>query len=116
MAAKHTPGPWMARAYEQGAGHMDCIEVQGSGGTVCRMSSANVRDTADARVIAAAPELLEVVDEAGAALANWHHAIGLAIGEGRGLNQRTTEDLHYNIGLWIDGLRAAVARATAGEG
>ena len=48
----------MMRTYEQGAGRPDRIEVEAYGITVCSLSAADLHDAADARLIAAAPELL----------------------------------------------------------
>jgi len=81
----------MMRTYEQGAGRPDRIEVEAYGITVCSLSAADLHDAADARLIAAAPELLEAL----AALLWQHDHNGGVL-----------------CGMALQDARAAVARAT----
>lgn len=56
--AKHTPGPWELTHYVSGtwvvAPKADSVEI-----TVCCLPNETVHSTANARLIAAAPDLLE---------------------------------------------------------
>lgn len=68
-AAKHTPGPWMVQMRRGSLGTRGHIAVLGpdfgSGhGDVVRTMGTTEREEANARLIAAAPELLAAVKEA----------------------------------------------------
>lgn len=56
--AKHTPGPWMAREYE------DCTWEVTAQGPYGKLNLAEGIDEYDARLIASAPDLLEALEEA----------------------------------------------------
>lgn len=63
-AAKHTPGPWQQSGVRQKLGNEDCIRVGPDGFAVAflpigRRPHEQAGAIADARLIAAAPELLE---------------------------------------------------------
>ena len=58
MEAKHTPGPW---SYRDDSGY--CAQIDGSNGAVICCFDQDPHD-ADARLITAAPELLEALKDA----------------------------------------------------
>lgn len=62
IAAKHTPGPWRAREHNSGASIVDAGPFQ----ILLTNTVGATADvwTANARLIAAAPELLQLVKEA----------------------------------------------------
>jgi hypothetical protein len=67
MKAKHTPGPWIAavdlHANRQPLGY-DTDDVYAEDGSrVCRMTGNVARSYHDARLIAAAPEMLDALRE-----------------------------------------------------
>jgi hypothetical protein len=91
MSTKHTPGPWM---YEpKGRGHVwsDCRD-DGSGAVIAVMPETNHgTKEADARLIAAAPELLSALNEAAELMplgtkkrADWLRKAGAAIAKATG--------------------------------
>jgi hypothetical protein len=82
---KHTPGPWtMTRA------HLPYLILDAFGGLV-----ADTYDEADARLIAAAPELLEALEYA----FNIYGRFGAVVNE------------PHKPGEWIEQARAAIAKA-----
>lgn len=63
MEAKHTPGPWVMDDAQPGDLFRHVLHGNGdSFGYICRISTnGNANADADARLIAAAPELLEAL-------------------------------------------------------
>lgn len=59
MNTKHTPGPWAARKDSSGKVTVYSTQVPGLG-TICKLGCWPI-DEEDARLIAAAPELLEAL-------------------------------------------------------
>lgn len=55
MSAKHTPGPWKIRAERY-----RFIHVYSSGGGIAHLDTVDGEGAANARLIAAAPDLLDV--------------------------------------------------------
>ena len=92
---EHTPGPWSARK-----GHDDFI-IDGAGGEVWALAA--VVDGNDARLIAAAPDMLKALQSAAGYLTN--AAIDLQTGAKKQTALNTIEG-----GLRL--VRAAIAKAT----
>ena len=93
----HTPGPWSFARVLYGRGKRRCIEAP-NGGTVAWATTQSVQATqaeANARLIAAAPDLLEALEE----------TLALA------LNAFSTTD-PYVAGV-VAKARAAIQKATA---
>lgn len=68
-AAKHTPGPWQRSGVRVKLGAEDCLQVGPDGFPVAflpigKSATDHAGAIADARLIAAAPELLEAAQEA----------------------------------------------------
>lgn len=111
MEHKHTPGPWTVEPpsgsepeYDSRAKDYWSIRAPGSNGCisheVARLSGWNIdRDEHTARLIAAAPELLESLIKAEKALMELEHMTGGGDGE-------------INIEPEILAARAAIAKAT----
>lgn len=99
--AKHTPGPWFAN-FEAGR---YVITYQGAFGPYRALAITggfHPDHEGNARLIAAAPELLEALTAATDALAG-------------GLWDSPTKDEHELCNEVIDACRAAIAKATGGE-
>ena len=58
---QHTPGPWDRRNMGTPTGPSARHEVTGNGRIICRMGGLTKEDYANARLIAAAPEMYEFV-------------------------------------------------------
>lgn len=75
-AAKHTPGPWTQHKWPFGfdvvAGNSDQSRVVAS---TCTSDFAGSEDAANARLIAAAPDLLQALVEASVALRFGHNSL-----------------------------------------
>lgn len=117
MDAKHTPGPWAVYDGPRDRAELTVCTVERSGQILtvadCRQLTIPPRQQeANARLIAAAPELLEACDNAGGMLANWRKVIARVMEEGRGLNPSGLANLEYNMGLQIAELRAVIMKAT----
>lgn len=91
--AKHTPGPWIASKM----GYISTVDRKSFIATSC---SANDNDEANARLIAAAPELLE-------ALFEQERFLGVLAGT----VPLTEKDTHRRIAINRDAVRAAIAKA-----
>ena len=91
---KHTPGPW--NFYDDSNdGKTNRIEIVAVGKTVARIyHSVPAEDLPNARLIAAAPDLLEALETA---LDGW---------------QREFEYLAKRTPEWVTKARAAIAKAT----
>lgn len=65
MSAAHTPGPWVAGLNDVPYAGLDfeCWTVDGPDGGICTVDSSVDEREANARLIAAAPELLEALQE-----------------------------------------------------
>ena len=105
MSAKHTPGPWSLKTYTYfsgGTAQGDVIDADGRTIRVCGVSLTSTPESqANARLIAAAPELLE-------ALRTFADEYVAMINSG-------------DCGFWnpededkVKGARAAIAKATGG--
>ena len=62
MMSKHTPGPW--EAVQDDSGEWAIWHSYGDKGQFCTFNVIGINDEADARLIAAAPEMLELVQYA----------------------------------------------------
>lgn len=93
MNVKHTPGPWRQQSGSQYRAWVENESMQ----TICHVNrqSAGVRD-ANARLISAAPELLESLEQISHAEA------------------ATYDDIHAAIQDLVGIARAAIAKATGG--
>jgi hypothetical protein len=98
MADKHTPGPWVF-AYSNDVGpdddyFIEFFELSTTDGRVL----ARVEEEPDARLIAAAPDLLEALkvceENISSLLASQHPKV---------------------FGIWLDSVRAAIAKATGSK-
>lgn len=59
--AQHTPGPWYVETERTGRRGNEWLMVVTKNGVICRVGTPDMRGaSADARLIAAAPELLEL--------------------------------------------------------
>lgn len=87
MSSEHTPGPWIADTSRQHSGH---ARVDGTEKLICSVGNGESPDvafgewSANARLIAAAPDLLEIVKRAQAVISteiypNWHASASAAI-------------------------------------
>lgn len=95
--AKHTPGPWVARA---GLSNWSITTAYGQRTfAIALINSERVEQEVNARLIAAAPELLEALK----ALMGHDDKIQVAIGG----------NLRY-VGAFMDRARAAIAKAEGG--
>ena len=62
---KHTPGPWSSRAFgTRGEDGPSCFRISGPDGEVADTFGYSERDSANARLIAAAPALLAALKRA----------------------------------------------------
>lgn len=93
MEAKHTPGPWKAYRFSDkgGVARIAIVGAQPSSLIVAKTCAAEGEDEANARLIAAAPELLEAL---------------------RGLLQAESPDYVQSWGIAREQALAAVAKAT----
>ena len=66
MSATHTPGPWAAGLFA--GNHQASVHSEATGRTVALVYDP---DNADARLIAAAPELLEALRDLQASVQKW---------------------------------------------
>lgn len=63
MKTKHTPGPWEIIHTEKNPGKVDQIHVGKPDYTVCRVMAYGENAMANARLIAAAPDLLKALKD-----------------------------------------------------
>ena len=100
MSAKHTPGPWKFTALGR-------IVADSAGQVVCRPAAyANnaERQVANARLIAAAPELLDELIEQDKFLGVLAGTVPLS-----------EKDTHRRIAMHRESVRAAITKATSRE-
>jgi hypothetical protein len=91
---KHTPGPWVVYD-DSNDDKTSRIEIVATGKTVARIyHSVPKEDLPNARLIAAAPDLLDAL---GTALDGW---------------QREFEYLAKRTPVWVEKARAAITKAT----
>jgi hypothetical protein len=90
---KHTPGPWVYQEHTTGT-----IEIHNQDSTIGTVAQLNPRGPEDARLIAAAPELLRACE----------YAV-LALGEGIGKHHELTIAEIHNI---LNNLIGAITKAT----
>ena len=66
MTDKHTPGPWKAQSHQRASLAEASVEIESkSGRTICDMGDyPNDEDRANARLIASAPEMMELLKRA----------------------------------------------------
>jgi hypothetical protein len=103
--SKHTPGPWVVDEAQPGDLFHNVVRGEGdSFGVLCRTSiNGNANAEADARLIAAAPELLEALRIAQAFMSiasDWNIDEAEINGE-----TRSTYD-------WLEVVDSAIAKAT----
>lgn len=102
MDTKHTTGPWThRRAFSKGE-EIGCV-VMPMGYDLS--TSNNEENEANARLIAAAPDLLE-------ALEGLLKATRMAHGWAQNCGPQYADDDAVFVGEWIDEARAAIAKAT----
>ena len=95
MSAEHTPGPWVVYD-DSNNGKTNRIEIAALGKTVARIyHSVPEEDLPNARLIAAAPDLLEALE----AVKNWDVS-NLAL------------DIPFDV---RQKMQAAIAKATGGQ-
>jgi hypothetical protein len=85
--SKHTPGPWTIQSEESALDYQMEHWIQAEGEDLCVVNSE-----ADARLIAAAPDLLQVMKEFKSAL--------------------DLQDPNFDADTWLDRVDAAIAKAT----
>ncbi len=103
---QHTPGPWT----DSGHDGKHCIAVESKTGTICAVWRANGGEcqAADARLIAAAPELLAAAESAKLILAeSGFGPTGMSDDQLRNL----VYELRGKIAQANDALNAAIAKA-----
>lgn len=84
--AKHTPGPWTRKFGQdvyQGSGPFDALRLIATGTPTNGSPDELAEAFANARLIAAAPELLEALDELLAAAENFERPSDKAIASAR---------------------------------
>mgnify|MGYP001600623960 CR=1 FL=1 len=66
MKTKHTPGPWKVTEldWDSSDTYINPSRETGEFALICRMTGSHAHKNANARLIAAAPELLEALEEA----------------------------------------------------
>ncbi|WP_414490143.1 hypothetical protein [Stenotrophomonas maltophilia] len=80
MSSKHTPGPWMVRFREDGSSYIsmgDPNKGPHKAADLFLTADGGESDLADARLIAAAPELLEACQAARALTPDGTHTAGV---------------------------------------
>jgi hypothetical protein len=109
---KHTPAPWKASLYKGGASVIKDVADEGmgqrGGHCIAVMSGGGLADDANARLIAAAPELLEALTYAQSAMSQTVVALYNAPEFERRKSEIT--ELHTCINECL----AAIAKATGG--
>jgi hypothetical protein len=94
---KPTPGPWMAR--QMFSGSWDIAAEDGDGSTIAR-----TKDEANARLIAAAPDLLEACADLVQLWQDWAKD-----------SQSLAQPLKRSIEMRVEDARAAIAKAEGRE-
>jgi hypothetical protein len=98
LRAAHTPGPWVNMT--------DRLEVHADGRAIANINCSHIADEAidaNARLIAAAPELLEALRTAHYQIRNRHAELQISHGDA---NDRTKECLEH-----LESIREAIAKA-----
>jgi hypothetical protein len=104
MSTKHTPAPWKATPVSG----VDCsYEITGNGGAVA-LIYRRFEDEAHARLVAAAPELLEAL--------KWFVANDETNEGDEPLIEHGNRSWNELNAYWIEGKRAAVAAIAKAEG
>jgi hypothetical protein len=99
MSAEHTPGPWVVYD-DSNNGKTNRIEIAALGKTVARIyHSVPEEDLPNARLIAAAPDLLEALQD----FLNWSNSVYYG------------EDTRRELVMAKNKARAAIAKATGGQ-
>ena len=101
MNTQHTPGPWKSTVYHNSENGDTRIEIE-SAGQPYRICRVHLDNTANARLIAAAPELLEALENL------YRHCAMIHSQWGEGSNQREADAA-------IAAGHAAIAKATKGD-
>lgn len=109
MDTKHTPGPWIsAEPYPYG------VQVSSTNGYVCRVSESGKKSTeeqrANARLIAAAPDLLAALEDAIAKMKQYIPKAAQGYDNGCFKYVGMGED--FDCSCAICKARAAIAKAT----
>ena len=82
MSTKHTPGPWSSASLDQDSNHLEVFAGTTDGEQVAVVKGHDLSTgkyyeaIANARLIAAAPELLEALEETSAALLQYFSGVG----------------------------------------
>jgi hypothetical protein len=110
MEAKHTPGPWIA-GVDVDAGRRplgyDTDDVYAADGSrVCQMTGNVARSYHDARLIAAAPEMLAMLHGVKHPVRRWRRSMELCVPDSAG---------HQNMVEVERELLALIARIEGGE-
>jgi hypothetical protein len=99
MSAEYTPGPWVVYD-DSNNGKTNRIEIAALGKTVARIyHSVPEEDLPNARLIAAAPDLLEALQD----FLNWSNSVYYG------------EDTRRELVMAKNKARAAIAKATGGQ-
>ena len=94
MTTQHTPGPWASNSADSFE-----LGVYGNGYRIAKMTGGEInRDIANARLIAAAPELLKQLKIARDEAVGWFD-------DSRGFNPKNPPE-------WLAEIDAAIAKAT----
>jgi len=109
METKHTPGPWKVEEYNS-ATLRGAIGIFSADSTIpivhSPMGESLAEADANARLIAAAPELLAAAEKASALI---KHLIKVC--QNNGLTGDSAEDVQCD---WLQHINAAIAKATGG--
>jgi len=116
IAARHTPGPWEQKIQSCGfwsictvyGTEQGWIEIHAPNGS--HTADVRAESTANARLIAAAPDLLEALHEVYRQLMNLQPIIGNGL-----LNDRQLASIDPRIDMCIEAANCAIAKATGGE-
>ena len=108
MTAKHTPGPWQARA---GIGRWNVTTTAAPRTfNICSINTDRLEQDANARLIAAAPETAAERDRLKAINAELVTALRIALKD-KARQYRDTFDSRMDNDLIVIAIRAAIAKA-----
>ncbi len=110
METAHTPGPWYVATDMRGINNVAIVGVKDAHKQP--VANCGISGYANARLIAAAPDLLNALDDIGAALANWSNSI-----DRKPQSERTSIEtiIHYNAPEVLAIARGAIEKATGKE-
>lgn len=114
--AKHTPGPWcISRLNKLAVMHRDTVLAFLPTNATWNGVIDDAEASANARLIASAPDLLARLRETTAALANWSNILLRRMQDDRPLTE-LERVIEHNAGLLVEDNAASISRAEgAGE-